>query len=123
MPANELKTDYERWLYVLKHLANLKEMPESLKRNKIFKKLFMEAELAGMTPEELDKYDESLKNYRDMYTVEDIMKDWKKEYKARLAEKDKELAAQAKELAEYRRKYGVLGKSKNSGVSQRNVLS
>jgi len=60
--ADELKTNDERWLFVLKHLAYLQDMPETLKNSKIFQKLFMEAEIANMTPEELDKYDKSLKN-------------------------------------------------------------
>ena len=117
--ANELETDYERWLYVLKHLANLKEMPETLKRNKIFKKLFMEAEIANMTQEELDKYDKSLKKYSNMYTTKHILNDWKREFKREIGAVRKEWkrevgtlqqdnAAKAQKIAEYERKYGAL---------------
>ena len=78
-PADELNTNYEHWLYVLKYLANLKEMPDTLKTNKIFKKLFIEAEVANMTPEELDIYDKSIKNLNKMYTTRDIVNDWRRE--------------------------------------------
>jgi len=119
-PDDKLKTDHERWMYVLKHLASLKEIPDSLKRNKIFQKLFMEAEIANMTPEELEKYDESLKNYSNMYTVKDIVNDWrkevvtvKKEYATLFKEsvvKDKTINAQAKRIAELERKLGLNAK-------------
>ena len=78
-PADELQTNYEHWLYVLKYLANLKEMPDTLKKNKVFKKLFIEAEIANMTQEELDIYDKSIKNLNKMYTTRDIVNDWRRE--------------------------------------------
>jgi len=78
-PADELNTNYEHWLYVLKYLANLNEMPDKLKKNKIFKKLFIEAEVANMTQEELDIYDKSIKNLNRMYTTRDIVNDWRRE--------------------------------------------
>ena len=77
-PADELNTNYEHWLYVLKYLANLNEMPDKLKKNKIFKKLFIEAEVANMTQEELDIYDKSIKNLNKMYTTRDIVNDWRR---------------------------------------------
>ena len=62
---NELVTLYDKWLYVLKNLSRLDERPAALKE-KIFSKLFEEAEIAKFTPTELKEYEDSLKAYRDV---------------------------------------------------------
>ncbi len=60
----ELVTHFDKWMYVLKNLPKLQEKPKKL-QEKIFDKLFAEAELAKLTPEEMRTYEESLKVYRD----------------------------------------------------------
>ena len=60
----ELVTHFDKWLYVLKNLANLQERPQRL-REKVFEKLFAEAQLAKLTSQEMNTYQESLKVYRD----------------------------------------------------------
>ena len=60
----ELDTLYDKWLYVLKNLSRLDERPSALKE-KVFTKLFEEAEIAKFTPTELKEYEDSLKAYRD----------------------------------------------------------
>ena len=62
---DELVTLYDKWLYVLKNLSRLDERPAALKE-KIFSKLFDEAEIAKFTPTELKEYEDSLKAYRDV---------------------------------------------------------
>ena len=62
---NELVTLYDKWLYVLKNLSRLDKRPAALKE-KIFSKLFEEAEIAKFTPTELKEYEDSLKAYRDV---------------------------------------------------------
>ncbi len=62
---NELETLYDKWLYVLKNLSRLDRQPASLKE-KVFSKLFAEAEIAKFTPSELHEYEDSLKSYRDV---------------------------------------------------------
>ena len=62
---DELITLYDKWLYVLKNLSQLDKRPEALKE-KIFFKLFKEAEIAKFTPTELREYENSLKAYRDV---------------------------------------------------------
>jgi predicted transposase/invertase (TIGR01784 family) len=64
----ELETRFEKWLYVLKHLSKLQKRPKKL-QEKIFEKLFAAAELAKLTQEEMRTYEESLKVYRDNYSV------------------------------------------------------
>jgi predicted transposase/invertase (TIGR01784 family) len=60
----DLVTHFDKWMYVLKNLPKLHERPQKL-REKVFEKLFNEAELAKLNPEEMKAYDESLKVYRD----------------------------------------------------------
>ena len=62
---DELVTLYDKWLYVLKNLSRLDERPATLKE-KVFTKLFEEAEIARFTPTELKEYEDSLKAYRDV---------------------------------------------------------
>ena len=62
---DELVTLYDKWLYVLKNLSCLAQRPSTLKE-KIFAKLFEEAEIAKFTPKELKEYEDSLKAYRDI---------------------------------------------------------
>ena len=61
----ELDTRYDKWLYVLKNLSRLDKRPAALKE-KVFTKLFEEAEIAKFTPTELKEYEDSLKAYRDV---------------------------------------------------------
>lgn len=62
---DELETPYDKWLYVLKNLSHLDKRPKALKE-RIFAKLFEEAEIAKFTPSELKEYEDSLKAYRDV---------------------------------------------------------
>ena len=61
----ELETRFEKWLYILKNLERLHDIPEKLK-DRIFRKLFAAAEIAKFTPEEARAYEDSLKVYRDL---------------------------------------------------------
>jgi predicted transposase/invertase (TIGR01784 family) len=60
----ELVTHFDKWMYVLQNLPRLQERPQKL-QEKIFEKLFSEAELAKLSPEDMRTYEESLKVYRD----------------------------------------------------------
>ena len=62
---DELVTLYDKWLYVLKNLSRLDKRPAALKE-KIFSRLFEEAEIAKFTKAELHEYEDSLKAYRDI---------------------------------------------------------
>lgn len=63
--ADELETIYDKWLYVLKNMSHLEKRPRAL-TDKIFSKLFSEAEIAKFNPKELREYEDSLKAYRDI---------------------------------------------------------
>jgi len=64
----ELVTHFDKWMYVLKNLPKLQARPTKL-QEKIFDKLFTQAEIAKLTQEEMRTYEESLKAYRDNYSV------------------------------------------------------
>ncbi|MEA5458124.1 Rpn family recombination-promoting nuclease/putative transposase [Arcicella sp. LKC2W] len=66
----ELETTYDKWLYVLKHLSELEKRPQKL-QEKVFEKLFKAAEIAKYSPIELDEYENSLKQYRDLKNAMD----------------------------------------------------
>jgi len=64
----ELETHFDKWLYVLKNLEDLTKRPEKL-QEKIFKKLFEQAEIANYSEQEYNEYEQSLKVYRDLNNV------------------------------------------------------
>ena len=63
---DELETDLDKWLYLLKNMSNLLERPERL-RDRIFTKLFDVAELAQLDDEDRIKYIKSMNTERDTY--------------------------------------------------------
>ena len=71
---NELITQFDKWLYILKHLSELQNRPVAL-QEKIFKKFFETAEIAKFTPSERQVYENSLKYYRDIKNVVDTSKE------------------------------------------------
>ena len=71
---DELETQFDKWLYVFRHLSNLQNRPQKL-QERIFQKLFEAAEIARFSPEERDAYEDSLKYYRDLKNVVDTSRD------------------------------------------------
>ncbi len=66
----ELLTKFDKWCYFLKHLEDMDNIPTIL-NEPIFQKAFETAELAGMTENERNFYEESLMSYRDMQNALD----------------------------------------------------
>ncbi|MDY6939413.1 MAG: Rpn family recombination-promoting nuclease/putative transposase [Cyanobacteriota bacterium] len=64
----ELETHLDKWLFLLKHLPDLRDRPEPLQES-IFSQLFEVAEIANFSPPERDSYENSLKYYRDLNNV------------------------------------------------------
>jgi predicted transposase/invertase (TIGR01784 family) len=64
----ELETKFDKWMYVLKNLEKLQARPRKL-QERIFAKLFKEAEIANLNPKEMETYKKSLKTYWDEYSV------------------------------------------------------
>lgn len=64
----ELTTLFDKWLYAIRHLATLFERPAAL-QEKVFQRLFEVAEIAKFNRQERLGYEESLKIYRDWYSI------------------------------------------------------
>jgi len=67
---DQLESRFEKWMYVLKNLPRLQELPSQL-QEKIFEKIFRVAEIAKMNKQEIAEYEDSLKKYRDLYSALD----------------------------------------------------
>jgi predicted transposase/invertase (TIGR01784 family) len=83
----ELKTFFEQWIFIIKHLHELNDLPEKLRKDKVFGKLFEIAKIARMTKDEVNNY---LKDLNDMNIVKN------------------EIRTRDNISAEYERRYGVL---------------
>jgi predicted transposase/invertase (TIGR01784 family) len=70
LQETELKTRLDKWLYFIKYLEDFENIPTII-ADDVFNKAFEKAELAKFGPIELDKYETSLKIYRDLKGVID----------------------------------------------------
>lgn len=57
-----------KWLYAIRNLASLMDRPASL-QERVFQRLFEAAEIARFDRRERYEYEESLKVYRDWFSV------------------------------------------------------
>ena len=65
---DELETMFDKWMFALRNLSRLLERPAAL-QERIFKRLFDQAEIAQFSPAELREYAESVKDYWDYYST------------------------------------------------------
>ncbi len=85
-----LETRLDKWLYFIKHLEDFKSIP-AIFSDEVFTQAFEKAELAKLGQADLDKYENSLKVYRDLKGVIDTAFDEGK------AERNKEVAKALRE--------------------------
>lgn len=62
---DELETMFDKWMFVLKNLGRLAHQPQAL-QERIFTKLFKEAEIATFDHATIKEYEDSMKAYRDI---------------------------------------------------------
>ena len=98
--VDELETRFEKWMYVIKNLSRLDNIPDKL-REKIFEKMFAAAEIAKLTHKEYENYVRSLGTYRD----------WKNCMDTSIAESraEGEARGELKKALEIAKKLQVLG--------------
>ena len=65
---DECENDFERWIYILKNMSTFERMPFQA-RNAVFKKLSEITDIAALSKDEREKYDESLKVLRDYHAT------------------------------------------------------
>lgn len=88
---SQLESRLDKWLYFIKHLEDFQNIP-AIFRDEVFERAFEKAELANLGQTDLDKYENSLKIYRDLKGVIDTAFDEGK------AEGKTETARQLKQL-------------------------
>lgn len=62
---DELVTMYDKWMFVLKNLSRLMSRPAAL-QERVFTRLFEQAEISKFNPQELKSYEDSVNAYRDI---------------------------------------------------------
>jgi predicted transposase/invertase (TIGR01784 family) len=67
---DELVTMFDKWMFVIHNLARLMERPKAL-QDRVFKKLFKQAEIAQYDDKERRQYESSLKEYWDYTSIMD----------------------------------------------------
>ena len=68
---DQLETHLDKWLFILRNLANLSDPPPESLQETVFSELFEVAAIANFSRLEQDSYQNSLKYYRDMNNVVD----------------------------------------------------
>ena len=76
---NELKTSFDKWLFLLRYMEQFERYPDKLKE-KIFMKFLEKAELAKLSEQDRNRYEYSLKVYRDERLVQYSREVEKKEF-------------------------------------------
>ncbi|MDY3062494.1 MAG: PD-(D/E)XK nuclease family transposase, partial [Bacteroidaceae bacterium] len=61
----ELVTMYDKWMYVLRNLSSLMQRPSAL-QERVFTRLFEQAEISKFNAVELKSYEDSMNAYRDI---------------------------------------------------------
>ena len=84
---DELVTMYDKWMFVLKNLSRLMDRPAAL-QERVFTRLFEQAEISKFNPQELKSYEDSVNAYRDIVNA------------IKTAEKKKYAEGMAKGIAE-----------------------
>jgi len=67
---DQLETMFDKWLYALSNLPSLLKRPKAL-QERVFNRLFEQAEIARFSPQEIKAYEESLMVMRDLKNVVD----------------------------------------------------
>ena len=121
-PEEKLETNVDYWMYALKNMPNLNELPDILDAE-VFKKMFDLAKIAKMTAEQQNDYYKSLHDMNIMKIqfgkMESTITEQGKtitvltqeiaERDAKLAERDAKIAERDAKIAEYERRLGLSG--------------
>ena len=118
----ELKSFFEQWIFIIKHLHELNDLPEELRNDEVFERIFEIAKIAKMTKREVNNYLKDLNNMNivrnEIRGLRNIISEVSAERdqafvtlaaeRSALAAERNTIAKQAQELEEYRRRYGIL---------------
>jgi predicted transposase/invertase (TIGR01784 family) len=120
----ELETMFDKWMYVLKNLSNLMSRPTSL-QERIFERLFEQAEIAKYSREEQYGYEQSIKAYRDLNNAVATAEQTGKEtgYKEGLEVGRKEGIEEGRKEGEYKAKVVMAQAMKRQGISIETIVA
>ena len=118
----DLKTFFEQWIFIIKHLHELNDLPEKFRENEVFEIIFEIAKIARMSKYEVKNYLKDLNNMNivrnEIRTRDNIIAQRDSIIAQRdniiaqkdntIAQKNNTIAEQSSIIAEYERKYGVL---------------
>jgi predicted transposase/invertase (TIGR01784 family) len=97
----DLETHFDKWIYFLKKLETFDDIPAILKEP-IFERAFKVAEVANMTPEQRDEYEQSRLNYNEMRAVVSTAEmDGRKKERLEMARRIKASGESADKIAVY----------------------
>ena len=114
----ECETDFERWIYVLKHMDTLDRMPFKA-RKAIFERLERIGSMANLTPKQRAQYEAEWKMYNDYYNTLDfaVEKGMKKGMEKGLQEGLQKGKAEGKAEGRQEEKHSIALNLKKLGVS------
>lgn len=116
---DELVTMYDKWMYVLKNLSRLMSRPAAL-QERVFTRLFEQAEIAKFNREELKSYEDSVNAYRDI--VNAIKTAEKKKYAEGLVEGLAEGRAEGRAEGEKNMALSIAKKMKEAGMEADEIV-
>ena len=111
----DLKTFFEQWIFIIKHLHELNDLPEKFRENEVFEIIFEIAKIARMSKYEVKNYLKDLNNMNivrnEIRTRDNIIAQKENiivQKENTIAQKENTIAEQSNIIAEYERRYGVL---------------
>ncbi len=70
---NQLENNLDKWLFYINNLKDLQMIPTIFTNNQVFEQAFATAKLANLSRDEWQKYQYSLKNYRDNLATDNYL--------------------------------------------------
>jgi predicted transposase/invertase (TIGR01784 family) len=67
--ASGMETDLDRWLFLFKNISTLDSIPEAMRDNPVFERVFENAEYVKLTKKEKEMYDIELKRKWDRVNI------------------------------------------------------
>lgn len=67
--AEDCETTLKRWIYILKNMEKMEAIPQTFRKDPVFRKLGEVAQYAALSEENKTAYKKSLKAYRDAYAI------------------------------------------------------
>lgn len=115
--VHELKSDLDKWFYILKNMSQMEKIPRYLNKG-IFQKLFKIAEVSKLTEEQRKIYESNLKAKRDyMATIEFARKEGGEEGRQEAREEGRQEGREEGRQENLKEKLAIALELKETGMS------